>query len=48
MRETVEVDMGPEHLAGLETIVDPVVVSELPTVLWCPHGHEDAVARCGG
>ena len=45
MRETVEIDMGPEHLSGLETIVDPVVVSELPTVLWCPHGHDDAVAR---
>jgi len=27
MHETVEIDMGPEHLAGLETIVDPVVVS---------------------
>jgi glucose-6-phosphate dehydrogenase assembly protein OpcA len=43
MRETVEIDMGPEHLIGLKTIVDPVIVSELPTVLWCPHGHDDAV-----
>jgi glucose-6-phosphate dehydrogenase assembly protein OpcA len=48
MRETVEVDMGPEHLAGLETIVDPIVVSELPTVLWCPHGHEEAVTALRG
>jgi Glucose-6-phosphate dehydrogenase subunit C-terminal domain len=48
MRETVEIDMGPEHLAGLETIVDPVVVSELPTVLWCPHGHDDAVGALRG
>ena len=40
MHEQVEIDMGPEHLSGLETIVDPVVVSELPTVLWSPHGHE--------
>ena len=44
MRESVEIDMGPEQLAGLETIVDPIVMSELPTVLWSPHGHRDAVA----
>ena len=43
MHEQVEIDMGPEHLRGLKTIVDPVVVSELPTVLWSPHGHDDAV-----
>ena len=43
MRETVEIDMGPAHLVGLETIVDPIVVSELPTVLWSP-----ARARRGG
>ena len=48
MRETVEVDMGPEHLSGLETIVDPIVISELPTVLWCPHGHEEAVSQLRG
>ena len=43
IHEQVEIDIGPEHLEGLETIVDPVVVSELPTVLWSPHGHEEAV-----
>ena len=48
MRETVEVDMGPDHLSGLETIVDPIVMSELPTVLWCPHGHEEAVTQLRG
>jgi len=48
MRETVEIDMGPDHLVGLETIVDPIVVSELPTVLWCPHGHDDAVCALRG
>ena len=41
--EHVEIDMGPAHLERVETIVDPVVVSELPTVLWSPHGHEEAV-----
>jgi glucose-6-phosphate dehydrogenase assembly protein OpcA len=44
IREVVEIDMGPEHLSYLGTIVDPILVSELPTVLWSPHGHEEAVA----
>jgi glucose-6-phosphate dehydrogenase assembly protein OpcA len=48
MHEMVEVDMGPEHLSALETIVDPIAVSELPTVLWCPHGHEEAIAALQG
>jgi len=43
MHEQVEIDLGPEHLARLDTIIDPVIISELPTVLWSPHGHEDAV-----
>jgi glucose-6-phosphate dehydrogenase assembly protein OpcA len=42
-REQVEIDMGPEHLTRLDTIVDPVIVSALPTVLWCPHGHWEAI-----
>jgi glucose-6-phosphate dehydrogenase assembly protein OpcA len=42
-REQVEIDIGPEHLARLDTIVDPVIVSALPTVLWCPHGHVEAI-----
>ncbi|HEY8763526.1 MAG TPA: glucose-6-phosphate dehydrogenase assembly protein OpcA, partial [Solirubrobacteraceae bacterium] len=43
MVEQVEIDLGPEHLERLDTIIDPVVVSELSTVLWSPHGHENAV-----
>lgn len=42
MHERVEIDIGPEHLARLDTIVDPVLVSELPTMLWAPHGHRKA------
>ncbi len=48
MREQVEIDMGLSHLAGLDSIVDPVLASELPTVLWAPHGHEDAVKALAG
>jgi glucose-6-phosphate dehydrogenase assembly protein OpcA len=40
--ERVEINIGPEHLARLDTIVDPVLVSELPTMLWTPHGHREA------
>jgi glucose-6-phosphate dehydrogenase assembly protein OpcA len=43
MREQVEIDLGPQHLDALQTIVDPVLISEMPTVLWSPHGHSDAV-----
>jgi glucose-6-phosphate dehydrogenase assembly protein OpcA len=43
LRETVIVDVGDRHLSGLDTIVDPLVVTDLPTVLWSPHGHPDAV-----
>jgi glucose-6-phosphate dehydrogenase assembly protein OpcA len=43
MHETVEIDLGPEHLLSLQTIVDPVLVGEIPTVVWSPHGHDEAV-----
>ena len=43
MHETVEIDLGPQHLDALQTVVDPVLVSELPTVCWSPHGYDEAV-----
>lgn len=43
IREEVEIDIGPEHLARIQTIVDPVIVSELPTMVWSPNGHDEAV-----
>lgn len=43
MHEQVVLDIGPSHVRGLKTVIDPVIVSELPTILWSPHGHEDAV-----
>jgi len=43
MHETVSIDVGSAQLPRLDTIVDPVLVSELPTLLWSPHGHRDAV-----
>jgi glucose-6-phosphate dehydrogenase assembly protein OpcA len=43
LRETVVVEIGDRHLDDLLTIVDPLVVSDLPTLLWSPHGHPEAV-----
>jgi glucose-6-phosphate dehydrogenase assembly protein OpcA len=44
MHERVEIDVGPGHLARLDTIIDPVLVSELPTMIWAPHGFREAVS----
>jgi len=41
--EEIVLDIGPRHLEHLDRIVDPLVVTDLPTVVWSPHGHPDAV-----
>ncbi len=41
LRETVVVEIGDRHLEDLFTIVDPLVITDLPTLLWSPHGHYD-------
>lgn len=43
VRERVDLDLGPEQLAQLDSIVDPILVSELPTLVWSPDGHDEAV-----
>ena len=47
------VELGDRHLDDLLTIADPLVVTDLPTLLWSPHGHPEVVdallrARAGG
>jgi glucose-6-phosphate dehydrogenase assembly protein OpcA len=42
-RERVVLDLGPHHLEKLDTIVDPLLVSDIATVVWSPHGHPEAV-----
>ena len=39
----VIVRLGERHLDDLLTIADPLVVTDLPTLLWSPHGHPEAV-----
>ena len=41
--ERVVLEIGPRHLRHLGSIVDPLVVTDLATVVWAPHGHADAV-----
>jgi hypothetical protein len=41
LRETVIVELGDRHLDDLLTIADPLMVTDLPTLLWSPHGHHD-------
>jgi glucose-6-phosphate dehydrogenase assembly protein OpcA len=41
--ERVEIDVGPQHLERLATIVDPLLVHDLSTLVWSPHGHPEAV-----
>ena len=42
-RERVEIEIGPRHLSKLDTIVDPLLVSDLATMVWAPHGHAEAI-----
>jgi glucose-6-phosphate dehydrogenase assembly protein OpcA len=44
LRETVVVELGDRHLDDLLTIADPLVITDLPTLLWSPHGHHEVVA----
>ena len=41
--ETVTVDCGPEHVPRLDALVDALVVTDLPTVVWSPHRHPEAI-----
>jgi len=45
LRENVVVEIGDRHLDDLITIADPLVVTDLPTLLWAPHGHYDVAQQ---
>src|SRR3954462_911729 len=44
LRETIVVEVGERHLPNLDSIVDPLVVTDLLTCVWSPHGHPEAPA----
>jgi glucose-6-phosphate dehydrogenase assembly protein OpcA len=41
--ERIELRIGEEHLSNLLTIVDPLVVPDLATLAWSPHGYDKAI-----
>ncbi len=41
--EQVVLDVGPAHLARLDRIVDPLLVTDIATLAWSPHGHDEAL-----
>jgi glucose-6-phosphate dehydrogenase assembly protein OpcA len=47
-RETIVIDVGTRHIPHLDTIIDPLVVTDLATMVWAPHGHWDAVEALRG
>jgi glucose-6-phosphate dehydrogenase assembly protein OpcA len=42
-RERVELTVGPKHLPKLDAIVDALLVTDLATMAWSPHGHAEAI-----
>jgi glucose-6-phosphate dehydrogenase assembly protein OpcA len=42
-RERVSIHIGPQHLEALDTIVDPLLIADLTTLVWAPHGHAEGV-----
>ena len=43
VEERVDIRMGPSHLKRLDAIVDPLILQDLITVVWAPHGHHEAI-----
>jgi glucose-6-phosphate dehydrogenase assembly protein OpcA len=41
--ENIELTIGPQHLDQLETLVGPLLITDLTTVLWAPHGHDEGI-----
>ncbi len=41
--ERIEIVLGEKHLQRIDSVVDQLLVSDLQTVVWSPHGHDDAV-----
>jgi glucose-6-phosphate dehydrogenase assembly protein OpcA len=42
-RERIGLHMGPKHLLALDTIVDPLLIPDLTTLVWAPHGFDEGV-----
>ncbi|HEX8206885.1 MAG TPA: glucose-6-phosphate dehydrogenase assembly protein OpcA [Solirubrobacteraceae bacterium] len=48
VRELVLLELGQRHLPRLDRILDPLVITDLATAVWAPHGHDEGVdSLCG-
>jgi glucose-6-phosphate dehydrogenase assembly protein OpcA len=48
VREHVLLEMGERHLPRLDRVLDPLVITDVATAVWAPHGHDEGVdAVCG-
>jgi glucose-6-phosphate dehydrogenase assembly protein OpcA len=48
VREHVLLELGEHHLPRLDRILDPLVITDLATAVWAPHGHDAGVdVLCG-
>ena len=47
-RERIEIRIGDHHLPHLDTIVHSLLVSDLLTVAWAPHRHEEGINSVSG
>jgi glucose-6-phosphate dehydrogenase assembly protein OpcA len=47
-RERIEIECGTEDLSHLDTIIYPVLATEVGTIVWSPHGHPEAVDALRG
>jgi glucose-6-phosphate dehydrogenase assembly protein OpcA len=48
VEERVDIRLGPSHLKRLDAIVDPLILPDLITVVWAPHGHHEAIEAMRG
>jgi glucose-6-phosphate dehydrogenase assembly protein OpcA len=48
VEERVDIRMGPSHLRRLDAIVDPLILPDLTTLVWAPHGHHEAIEAMHG
>ena len=47
-RERIEINCGTDELEHLDTVVYPVLATEVGSVVWSPHGHPEAVDALRG
>jgi glucose-6-phosphate dehydrogenase assembly protein OpcA len=48
VEERVDIRVGPTHLRRLDSIVDPLILADLITIVWAPHGHDEAIDALRG